>query len=110
MQSSSTEHVRCGALRAAPPTNTVPVHSSMRVSGAGRRRLAGRVGRRTTGDAVPPPDGRNYSSRTRTLRNLTTPRPYCSAMGPSANCVSSTSTMGNPFSVTRIREPSTRMS
>ena len=65
------------------------------------------------GAAVPggcPPPGRRarpaaYSRRMRTLRNLTMPAPYCKAIGPSANCVSSTSTIGSPFSVTMSRGP-----
>ena len=61
------------------------------------------------GDRRPRPDC-FYSSRMRTLRNFTTPRPYCSAMGPSAYVESSMSTVCVPLSVTVSRVPSARIS
>ena len=52
------------------------------------------------------PAGYIPSVRMRTFRNLTVPAPYCRAIGPSANCVCSMSTIGMPFSVTTSRGPS----
>ena len=53
-----------------------------------------------------------YNERISTLRNLIgppgaslAPRPYCSAMGPCGNLLSSTSTVRTPLSTTVRREP-----
>src|SRR5262245_50636681 len=50
------------------------------------------------------------SARTSTLRNLTTPAPYCSANGPRACLVSMTSAVLMPLSVTVRCDPCARIS
>ena len=52
----------------------------------------------------------DYNGLICTLRNFTTPAPYCNAIGPLANLSSSISTVLAPFNVTVSRFPLTVMS
>src|SRR5258706_7373516 len=71
------------------------------------RRRAARCHPRRERDRTREPEAHpcHQSGRTCTLRNFTTPAPYCSANGPRACLPSSTSTVLTPLSVTTMCDP-----